>query len=237
MFSQNKEDNLRRRLISIELLQELKTIYTYKELSEIFNVQESLLCRYVNGNRIPSEKQAAEIITKIKEKLTMSQILRNQIKVFDDGFIDVSNLLFFPTLLKLHLSLTLGVKINDNINKIVGIASNGLPFATIVASIYDIPLIIAKKHKDSTFLRYLEENVKESNSVVSSIYLREDLIKKNDKVVLVDDVLRSGKTLTALYNLASRAGAKILGAIIIASGHKLPPELENKFQIITLFRI
>lgn len=237
MFSQNKEDSLRKRLISIELLQELKTIYTYKELSEIFNIQESLLCRYVNGNRIPSEKQSAEIITKIKEKLTISQILKNRIKIFDDGFIDVSNLLFFPTLLKLNLELALGDKINDSINKVVGIESNGLPFATIVASIYDTPLVITKKHKDSTFLKYLEENVKESNSIISSIYLREDLIKKGEKVILVDDVLRSGKTLTALYNLASRAGAKILGAIIIASGHRVSPELENKLQIITLFRI
>lgn len=55
MLAQGKDDNLRQRLLTVGLLQELKEIYTYKELSEILNIQESVLCRYVNGNRIPSE--------------------------------------------------------------------------------------------------------------------------------------------------------------------------------------
>ncbi len=223
--------------MSVQLLQELKTIYTYKELSEMLAIQESLLCRYVNGNRIPSEKQSAEIIMRIQEKFTTSQLLKKQIRIFKDGFIDVSNLLFYPSLLKLHLTLTLNGKISEGFDKIIGIASNGLPFATILSSIYNVPLVIAKKHRDSVYLKYLEENIKESNSIITSIYLREELIKKNDKIIIVDDVIRSGKTLTALYNLATRAGARVVGAIIMAGNHTLYSKFENRFPVIVLFKI
>ncbi len=40
MLAQGKDDNLRQRLLTVGLLQELKEIYTYKELSEILNIQE-----------------------------------------------------------------------------------------------------------------------------------------------------------------------------------------------------
>jgi purine operon repressor len=237
MLAQGKDDNLRQRLLTVGLLQELKEIYTYKELSEILNIQESVLCRYVNGNRIPSEKQCSNIMLKVRERIGISQLLRNQIKIFEDGFIDVSKLLFFPNLLRSYLTLVLESKLSNNIDKVIGIASNGLPFATFVSSIYNVPLIIAKKHKDSVFLRYLEENIKESNSVISPIYIREDLIKKNDKVLIVDDVLRTGKTFSALSNLAAKAGAKIEAAVIIASSRENISTARTDTQIITLFKL
>gem|GEM_PF-6414497 len=43
-----KDKDLRLRLTVVDLLKELKNSFTYKELAKIFNIQESLLCRYVN---------------------------------------------------------------------------------------------------------------------------------------------------------------------------------------------
>lgn len=73
--------------------------------------------------------------------------------------------------------------------------------------------------------------------MISPIYIREDLIKKNDKVLIVDDVLRTGKTFLALSNLAAKAGAKIEAAVIIASSRENISTARTDTQIITLFKL
>ncbi|MEM0067985.1 MAG: phosphoribosyltransferase family protein [Saccharolobus sp.] len=235
---QEKEREIRLRLFSIDLLRELKSIYTYKNLAEIFNIQESLICRYVNGRTVPSERHALEIINRIRSRDFLYNFFIDKIKVYEDSFIDVSQLLFYPNLLKILLELYL-TKINKNmdITKVVGIASNGIPFSTIVSSILKKPLVISKKHKDSVQISYIEENIRESNGVVSAIYLREDYISKRDKILIVDDVIRSGRTLFSIYKLISKANATVVGSLIIATNTdewKKKMDLDN---VIVIFKI
>ncbi|WP_338599939.1 phosphoribosyltransferase family protein [Sulfolobus tengchongensis] len=237
---QVKEKELRLRLFSVDILKELKNIYTYKELSDFFNIQESLICRYVNGRTIPSERQALEIVTRVKNKDFLYNFFIKKIKVYEDDYIDVSNLLFYPSLLRLFLELYL-IKLSkaQDITKVVGIASNGIPFATIVSSILERPLIISKKHKDSTQISYIEENIREGNGVISTIYLREDYISKKDRILIVDDVIRSGKTLLSLYSLISKANASVVGAFIIATNtDSWKGKLANKdLNVTVLFKV
>ncbi|MEM3209292.1 MAG: phosphoribosyltransferase family protein [Saccharolobus sp.] len=235
---QEKEREIRLRLFSIDLLRELKSIYTYKNLADIFNIQESLICRYVNGRTVPSERHALEIINRIRSRDFLYNFFIDKIKVYEDSFIDVSQLLFYPNLLKILLELYL-TKINKNmdITKVVGIASNGIPFSTIVSSILKKPLVISKKHKDSVQISYIEENIRESNGVVSAIYLREDYISKRDKILIVDDVIRSGRTLFSIYKLISKANATVVGSLIIATNTdewKKKMDLDN---VIVIFKI
>ncbi|MEM0091893.1 MAG: phosphoribosyltransferase family protein [Saccharolobus sp.] len=235
---QEKEREIRLRLFSIDLLRELKSIYTYKNLSDIFNIQESLICRYVNGRTVPSERHALEIINRIRSRDFLYNFFIDKIKVYEDSFIDVSQLLFYPNLLKILLELYL-TKINKNmdITKVVGIASNGIPFSTIVSSILKKPLVISKKHKDSVQISYIEENIRESNGVVSAIYLREDYISKRDKILIVDDVIRSGRTLFSIYKLISKANATVVGSLIIATNTDEWKKKMDLHNVIVIFKI
>ncbi len=239
-LQQMKEKELRLRLFSVDILKELKNVYTYKELSTLFSIQESLICRYVNGRTIPSERQALDIINKIKSKEFLHNFFMDKIRIYEDDYLDVSQLLFYPNLLRLLLEIYLmRSSIIHNVTKVVGIASNGIPFATLVSSIIEKPLVISKKYKDSVSIPYVDESIKEGNGVVSSIYIREDYISKKDKILIVDDVIRSGKTLQALYNLAKKVNARVSGALIIATN---TDEWKRKFSdndnnITVIFRI
>ncbi|AOL16116.1 phosphoribosyltransferase [Sulfolobus sp. A20] len=239
-LQQMKEKELRLRLFSVDVLKELKNVYTYKELSTLFSIQESLICRYVNGRTIPSERQALDIVNKVKSKEFLYNFFIDKIKIYEDDYLDVSQLLFYPNLLRLLLEIYLmRSSIIHNVTKVVGIASNGIPFATLVSSIVEKPLVISKKYKDSVSIPYVDESIKEGNGIVSSIYIREDYISKKDKILIVDDVIRSGKTLQALYNLAKKVNAKVSGALIIATN---TDEWKRKFSdsdnnITVIFRI
>ncbi|MQL54753.1 phosphoribosyltransferase family protein [Acidianus ambivalens] len=216
MIKVSKDKEIRNRLLAIDILRELKNSYTYREMSEIFGIQETLICRYVNGNTVPSDVQSMEIISKVKNKEFLLKFFRNKIKVLEDGYIDSSQLLLYPNLLKLLLELYLTkVLQQDAVDKIFSIATNGVPFATIASLILDKPLLIAKKHKDSINLEYYEESLKETDSVVNNIYLRKDLIKKNDRILIVDDVIKSGKTISSSIKLLQKAGARVVGILVL----------------------
>ncbi|PVU76335.1 phosphoribosyltransferase [Acidianus hospitalis] len=216
MIKVSKDKEIRNRLLAIDILRELKNSYTYKEMSEIFGIQETLICRYVNGNTVPSDVQSMEIISKVKNKEFLLKFFRNKIKILEDGYIDSSQLLLYPNLLKLLLELYLTKLMQkDAVDKIFSIATNGVPFATIASLILDKPLLIAKKHKDSINLEYYEESLKETDSVVNNIYLRKDLIKKNDRILIVDDVIKSGKTISSSIKLLQKAGARVVGILVL----------------------
>ncbi|EZQ03075.1 MULTISPECIES: phosphoribosyltransferase family protein [Acidianus] len=235
MMQQTKENELRTRLLAVNLLKELKSVYTYKELSKIINVQESLLCRYVNGVTIPSDIQSLEIINKIKNTRFLINFLTNKIKIYEDKYVDSSELLLFPSLLKLLIEVHINKipRIKDT-TKILSVATNGVPFATMISIILNKPLIIAKKHMDSIYLEYYSESLKESDSVVSKLYIRKDLLKKDDKVLVVDDVIRSGKTINAAIRLAEKSGATVIAAVVLIQAENIRVNLDNLYVIFDL---
>jgi adenine/guanine phosphoribosyltransferase-like PRPP-binding protein len=238
MIKQPKDVELRERLFIIDILRELKNVYTYRQLSSLFNIQESLLCRYVNGITIPSEIQYNNIINKIKNKEFLTNFIKERIRIYNDGFIDTSFLLFYPNILKILIEINLSkIPKMENITKVFGIASNGIPFATLVADTINKPLVIAKKHKDSINMEYYEENIKESEGVINSLYLRKDLVNKNDKIIIVDDVIKTGKTIMASYNLLKKSGSNILLILAIVSKEDALRKLINITNINALFTI
>nr|WP_236748915.1 phosphoribosyltransferase family protein [Acidianus manzaensis] len=237
MLDSSKDKELRTRLLAVEILRELKNIYTYKQLSELFGIQESLLCRYVNGNTIPSDVQSLEILNKTKNKMFLDNLFNKKIKIYEDSYVDLSEMLLYPNLLKMLLEIYLNkIQGIENVTKVYSIASNGIPFATMISLILNKPLLIAKKHKDSIFLEYYEESIKETDSVVNNIYLRKDLLKKNDKVLIVDDVIKSGKTIASSLNLIRKANANVIGAFVIAGNFNNIKYIDN-LDIYIVFEI
>jgi len=234
----SKDVELRERLFVIDILRELKNVYTYRQLSSLFNIQESLLCRYVNGITIPSEIQYNNIINKIKNKEFLTNFVKERIRIYNDGFIDTSFLLFYPNILKILVEITLNkISKMENVTKVFGIASNGIPFATLVADTINRPLIIAKKHKDSINMEYYEENIKESEGIINNLYLRKDLVNKNDKIIIVDDVIKTGKTIMTSYNLLKKSGSDVLLVLAIVSKEDTLRKLINIVNINALFTI
>lgn len=108
-------------------------------------------------------------------------------------------------------------------NKILTIESSGIAIAAAAGITMGIPLVFAKKHKTSNVDGDIYSTTVHSfthgtdyNVVVSSDYL-----KKDDRVLLVDDFLANGNALRGLVDLCSQAGAEVIGAAVA---------IEKRFQ-------
>ncbi len=98
--------------------------------------------------------------------------------------------------------------INENIDKIVGIDARGFLFGAVLAYKMGIGLVpVRKKGK----LPY--NTIEESYSLEygeATIAIHEDAIEKGERVVIVDDLIATGGTISAAVNLVEKLGGEIV---------------------------
>lgn len=122
------------------------------------------------------------------------------------SYIDLSRLISSPKAFRMVIDGFIHNYIDSKIDRIVAIETNALPFASAVAYGLNSPLSCIRKYK-----RTPEKWYKEIHPGINhdALYLREDECKSNDNVLLFDDVVISGGTISTASALIRRSGATI----------------------------
>jgi purine operon repressor len=228
LVSDSYIDKINIRLEAVNILRNIKEKFTYKELSKKTKIHPSILNRYIKGHLLPSYQRALEIISKFSTS-TISD-LENEIKleisrkmVFNKaGFFNNSKLISDSSLLRKIGDLIRKKYSKLGINKIITAAVDGIPIATHVANSLNIPLVVGKYNKEIGVDEFYDsESTIESSGILMTMYVPKILLKRDDKVLLVDDIIRSGETQKLLIEIVKKAKAKIMGLlVIVALGNK-----------------
>lgn len=206
-------------LEAVDLINMVRSIYnlSYRELSQILDIPESILCRYANGDLLPSLNTVDIIKDRLKVMLNLTEVLRRSITV-KDGFIDLNNILFNPYILKLYQRRVLEVFSGLSINKVLTAATDGIPLSVMASYALNAGLAIAKQYKDVASEEFYEVSyVTISPPRRVSLYLPKQLLGLGDEVLIVDDIVRTGKTLDALIKMIRDAGARLAGISVLIS--------------------
>ncbi len=104
-------------------------------------------------------------------------------------------------------------KVKDKkFNKIIGIDARGFIFASAMAYKLKKSFVICRKPgKLPGKLITQNYNYEYSSTAIS---IQQDKLKKEDKILIVDDVLASGNTALAAYKIAQRK-AKVVGLLFL----------------------
>ena len=122
-----------------------------------------------------------------------------------------------------------------NFDKVVGIESRGFIFASTVAYKLSKPLILIRKKNKLPADKYSEDFELEYGK--STIEIHKDSIEKNEKTIIIDDLIATGGTAEASAKLIEKSEGKVAGFIFVINlfdlgGKKL---LENKnYKIFSL---
>ena len=102
-------------------------------------------------------------------------------------------------------------------------AASGIPYAAFVSQQFDKPFIFAKKGASSNIAGDIYTAKVHSFTFNTDVQLvvAKHLISKNDKVLIVDDVIANGSAAIGLVKIVKQAKAKIVGVISL---------MEKKFQ-------
>src|SRR6266700_1708686 len=195
--------DLKYKLQTIELLNLAKTEYTYRALSGILHLPETVLSRYVKGHVLPTAERAEEINKTLQKYMGLEKELHKRIKYDDLGFFDNNEIINDTMLLERAVQQAVGAFAGKRINKVMTAAVDGVPLATLLAQRLGKRLIIAKQ-----------------------------AFKTGKGVLIADDLIDSGETQRAMIKIAHKAKAEVIGIYaLVAIGDAWKPRIESMGNI------
>ena len=135
------------------------------------------------------------------------------------------------------------------ITKVLTAAVDGVPLATMVANALGVNIVTAKSTKEVGVSSFIEETcVLDGSGFTVTLYvpkshvakdkkgktIRELTLKRNDSVLVVDDIIRSGTIQTALLNLVRQSKAEVSGIfalITVGNSWKKKMQIPNNCPV------
>jgi len=205
-------ENLKLRLMTIELLRTAKKQYTYRELSSKTNLPVTVLSRYAKGHVLPNAERARLLWRTLTKLVGLQVELRRRIQFNSEGYFDNTSIIGDFNILRQAAHHALAVFAGRRVTKVLTAAVDGIPLSTMVANNLGVNLIIAKWTKEVGVPSFLEETyVWRDSGVTMTLYVPKDALKKRDSVLIVDDMIKTGETQAALVNLVHKAKAEVSG--------------------------
>ncbi len=215
-------EDLKLRLMTIELLRTAKKQYTYRELSGKTGLPVTVLSRYAKGHVLPNTERARLLWRTLSKMVGLHVELRRRIVFNKDGYFDNTKIIGDFNLLRQAAHHALATFAGKRVTKVLTAAVDGIPLATMVGNSLGVNLVIAKWTKEVGVPAFLEETyVLRDSGVTMTLYLPKDAIKRRDSILIVDDMIKTGETQAALVNLVHKARAEISGIYaLIAVGNE-----------------
>jgi adenine phosphoribosyltransferase len=198
----------------VERLRLLKKFYSYSELARRTGIPETVLCRYVKGDVLPGDDTAKKLWDSLDKIEQLSQVIYEKIYVDPYGYVDTSNAVNDPLILMRASHYVMMKFAGKRITKILTPAVNGVPLATSIALLLEVPLVIAKRNKEMGVKDYIEESYPAGPYMVS-LYAPKNAITSRDDVLIVDDIIRTGNTVQALINMVKKVKANVAGVFAL----------------------
>ncbi len=109
----------------------------------------------------------------------------------------------------------------QNITKVITIEASGIAVACLTAQYFDVPIVFAKKSESKN----IDGDVYRT-SVTSytrgrdyTVILEKRYLTSEDRILIIDDILATGKAQKGLLDISEQAGATVVGiGIVIEKG-------------------
>ncbi len=226
-----------RRIVAVRLLRLAKRKLRYKDLEEALGIDQTLLARYISGSVLPGQKQAERIIETLTQIIRLDEILRGLIQE-KHGYIDLTLLLSDIDLLSVVSSTLSSRFVNEGVTTVLVPETSGISLATLMAVELDASLAIARRRVEYPYAEYYEEHILAPPNIRRSFYLRKSLLKEGSRVLIVDDIVHTGLTLSLMLGLLRKARATPVGvASIVVYGEEWRRRIPSNIRLESILKL
>jgi len=135
-------------------------------------------------------------------------------------FRDITTLIKNPEAFNYAIDEIIKVSKKLDFNKVSAIESRGFIFASTVSYILKKPLVLLRKKNKLPAERHSVDFQLEYGE--ATIEVHKDSIEKDDRVLILDDLIATGGTAEAAAKLIEMSGGKVAGFIFIINLFDLP---------------
>lgn len=106
---------------------------------------------------------------------------------------------------------------DDGVTKLLTVETSGIAVACLTAQYFGLPVVFAKKSRTSNISGdvYTAKAYSYTHSCFNSLVVEKQLLDSKDKVLIIDDFLANGSSLSALADIVAQSGATAVGAGIV----------------------
>lgn len=220
-----KLEKVERRLRAVELLRFLKGNMSYKRLAKLTGLQIPMLNRYIRGKALPSIEKAEEIL-KLEPKVT--DLISSKVSFDERGYLNNTEIIYDPYVLS-KITEVVKAWFGEKVDRILTVATDGIPLATSIALALNCKLAFAKELMEPGVEKFYTETV--DFGFLRVIHLPRNLLRKGERVLIVDDIIRSGSQIRALARITQRARARVVGVFGIFAIGKEYKKLRKRLKV------
>ena len=143
-------------------------------------------------------------------------------KILTDGVVKPGNILKIDNFLNHQIDIGIIRQIANElkrrfqpaeVNKVLTIEASGIAIATMLANLYDVPVVFAKKSEtaSNTDEKYIAQAYSFTHKRMNNVFVSRPYLKNTDKVLIVDDFLADGQAAHALIDIVHQAGGEVVG--------------------------
>ena len=147
-------------------------------------------------------------------------------KILADGIIKPGNILKVDNFLNHQIDIDIMRQIANEfkrrfrgktVTKILTIEASGIAIATMLADMYDVPVVFAKKGEtaNSTDDKYVSQAYSFTHKKMNNVFVSKPYLNAGEKVLIVDDLIATGGTTEAMIQLIEGLGGEVAGIVVL----------------------
>jgi len=209
------------RTIAVELLKAYKKVMKYRDLEKLTGLPAPGLWRYINKRIRPSHERAAELVEKLLNPTVVEKLLSERIVEAGKNIYNLSRIIYDIPMLKILSFIALREFQKYNITAVATVEVDGIPLGVVVAEVLNAKLVVARRRPEVGVKDYYQTSyLARDPPAIMHLFLPTTALGVNDRVLIVDDLLSTGRTSLALIKLVRMSGALTVGLFsIIALGN------------------
>lgn len=169
-------------------------------------------------------KEAVELID------YLCRMLQEKDRLLPGGYLFMSDLVGNPRLLSQVGELIATLYMDKNIDAVVTIATKGISLANAVANIMNVPVVVIRKDNKVTEGSTVSINyVSGSSRKIETMVLSKRTLAEGSNVLIVDDFMRAGGSITGVMNLMNEFKAKVIGVSVLVESKEVKHRLVEDY--------
>jgi len=227
------------KILAVDCLKAMKESKTFRVLSKEISLPPGVINRYIHGYVLPKPDRAEQVVLFFVRNY-LAKLLESA-KNKSSRFIVTTDILSQPFLLN---AIAFSVRkafsealASGRIDAVLTAAVDGVPVAFAIANLLNARCIYAKRTQEISFSDHYTSKGSRDRPISAPFYLPKSLLKRNDSVLIVDDVIRAGTTFEALMSICNQAKANVAGIFAIFITPSAYRELKKSHKVNYLMLI
>lgn len=158
-----------------------------------------------------SDEEAKAVIEELRDRLSESN------RILPGGYIYLSDLLSTPKILQSVGRIIANAFKGNKIDAVMTVATKGVPLTNAVANILNVPFVIVRRDLKITEGSTVSVNYASGSSDrIEKMFLSKRSLKPNSRVLIVDDFLKGGGTISGMVSLLKEFDSTLVGVAVFA---------------------